>query len=87
MTAITFDTLDASARLRATALDEDVAKAIVQVVSRTADLPDISKLATKDDIARLDKGLDQMQAFLITLFGVNIATALGTTALLYNLLK
>ena len=68
-------------------MEEATANAIVDVVSRTANLPDISKLATKEDIARLDKRLDQMQAIMFMLFGVNTATVLGVAAFLYTVLK
>jgi len=61
MTSITFDTLDASSRLRAAGLDERVATAIVEVVKRAADLPDISQLATKADIEKLEKGVDGLE--------------------------
>ncbi len=53
MVALAFDTLDAARTLRNAGVDERTAEAIVHVVQRTAELPDISHLATKDDFAAL----------------------------------
>jgi hypothetical protein len=53
MTAIAFDTLSASKRLREAGMDERAAEAIVELVQQTARMPDISNLATKDDIRDL----------------------------------
>ncbi|MDB5457537.1 MAG: hypothetical protein JWP92_3122 [Caulobacter sp.] len=50
MTAMTFDTLEASKRLRDAGLDERAAEAIVELVQQSTDWPDISHLATKADI-------------------------------------
>jgi len=94
MTSITFDTLDALARLRAAGLDENVAVAIVDVVKRTADLPDTSIFAQKSDvlvlrtdIERLEKRIDQLQSLMLMLFGLNVASVLGVGAFLYAVLK
>jgi hypothetical protein len=53
MTAIAFDTLSASKRLREAGMDERAAEAIVELVRQTARMPDISNLATKDDLRGL----------------------------------
>jgi len=53
MTAIAFDTLSASKRLREAGMDERAAEAIVELVQQTAQMPDISNLATKDDLRDL----------------------------------
>ena len=53
MTAIAFDTLSASKRLREAGMDERAAEAIVELVQQTAQMPDISNLATKDDLREL----------------------------------
>lgn len=53
MTAIAFDTLSASKRLREAGMDERAAEAIVELVQQTAQMSDISNLATKDDIRDL----------------------------------
>lgn len=50
MTAIAFDTLSASKRLREAGMDQLTAEAIVEIVQQTAGMPDISHLATKDDL-------------------------------------
>jgi hypothetical protein len=53
MTAIAFDTLGASKRLRDAGMDERAAEAIVELVQQTTMLPDISGLATKTDFSEL----------------------------------
>lgn len=53
MTAIGFDTLSASKRLREAGMDQPVAEAIVELVQQTTMLPDISGLATKTDLGDL----------------------------------
>ena len=45
-----FDTLDASKRLRDAGVEERAADAIVDLVQSAARMPDISDLATKDDL-------------------------------------
>ncbi|MET3666421.1 hypothetical protein [Caulobacter sp. 1776] len=50
MTAIAFDTLNASKRLREAGMDERAAEAIVELVRQTTMLPDISDLATKTEL-------------------------------------
>lgn len=87
MTSIAFDTLDASATLRAAGLDEGVARAIVQVVSRTADLPDISKLATKGDIDRIDKRIDGLERLIFASIAFNLTGFVAMGGLLYAVLK
>lgn len=51
MTAIGFDTLSASKRLREAGMDQPVAEAIVELVQQTTMLPDISDLATKSELS------------------------------------
>ena len=53
MTAIGFDTLSASKRLREAGMDQPMAEAIVELVQQTTMLPDISGLATKADLGDL----------------------------------
>ena len=53
MNAIAFDTHASFKRLKDAGLNDAQAEAVVDVVSRTADLPDISQLATKEDLALL----------------------------------
>lgn len=48
-----FDTLDASRRLRDAGVEERAADAIVDLVQTAARMPDISDLATKDDLNQL----------------------------------
>ena len=50
MTAIGFDTLSASKRLREAGMDERVADTVVEIFQQTAGMPDISHLSTKDDL-------------------------------------
>jgi hypothetical protein len=54
MTAIAFDTLSASKRLREAGMEQRMAEAIVEIVQQTANMPDISHLATKDDLKQLE---------------------------------
>ncbi len=53
MTAIAFDTLNASKRLREAGMDQPMAEAIVELVQQTTMLPDTSGLATKTDLSDL----------------------------------
>lgn len=53
MSAIAFDTLSATKRLREAGMDERVAEAVVELVQQTAHMPDITHLATKDDLRDL----------------------------------
>ena len=53
MTPFAFDTLSASKRLREAGMEEDVAEAVVSVFQYAAAMPDISHLATKDDLDAL----------------------------------
>lgn len=50
VTAIGFDTLSASKRLREAGMDQRVAETVVEIFQQTASMPDISHLATKDDL-------------------------------------
>jgi hypothetical protein len=50
MTAISFDTLGASKRLREAGMDERLAEAVVELVQQTTMLRDISDLATKAEL-------------------------------------
>jgi hypothetical protein len=51
MTAIAFDTLSASKRLREAGMDERAAEAIVDVMRGTTELPDVTELTTKAELA------------------------------------
>ncbi|MBO9557319.1 MAG: hypothetical protein J7515_01875 [Caulobacter sp.] len=61
MTAIAFDTLNASKRLRDAGMDERAAEAIVELVQQTARMPDISNLATR---AELDAAKSELKVDL-----------------------
>lgn len=79
MTSIAFDTLNASTRLREAGMDERTAKAIVEIVSQTASLPDTSNVATKHDLqlgaAKLESYMDdKLRHMTLALLG-------GTTAI------
>lgn len=87
MTSIAFDTLGASKRLRDAGLQEGVAEAIVDVVRRTADLPDIGQLATKADIERLDKRIDDLRALVFASMAFNLTGFLAVGGFLYAVLK
>jgi hypothetical protein len=54
MTAIGFDTLNATKRLRDAGMEERLAEAVVDLVQLTAHMPDISHLATKDDLRQME---------------------------------
>jgi hypothetical protein len=51
MTAIAFDTLSASKRLREAGMDERAAEAIVDIMRHTTELPDVADLVTKTELA------------------------------------
>ena len=51
MTAIAFDTLSASKRLREAGMDERAAEAIVDIMRDTTELPDVTDLATKTELS------------------------------------
>jgi hypothetical protein len=55
---VAFDTLNASKRLRDAGLEERAAEAIVELVQSAAHFPDISGLATKNDIANMATKVD-----------------------------
>lgn len=50
MTPFVFDTLSASKQLREAGMSEGVAEAVVSVFQHAAAMPDISHLATKEDL-------------------------------------
>lgn len=50
MTAIGFDTLGASKRLREAGMDERMADTVVEIFQQAAGMPDISHPSTKDDL-------------------------------------
>jgi hypothetical protein len=79
MTSIAFNTLQASRKLRDAGVDERTAEAIVEVVSQTTDLPDMSKLATKADLDVLRREFgDQLRQQLVTMITITLG---GTTAI------
>lgn len=51
MTAIGFDTLSASKRLREAGMDQPMAETVIEIVQQATMLPDISDLATKTELA------------------------------------
>lgn len=51
MTPFSFDTLGASKQLREAGMEQGMAEAVVAVFQHVASIPDISHLATKDDLA------------------------------------
>jgi len=58
---LAFDTLKAADSLREAGVDERAAKAIVAIVQRTTELPDIAHLATKTDLALLKSDLEAFE--------------------------
>jgi len=62
MTAIGFDTLGASKRLREVGMDQPMAEAIVELVQQTTMLPDISGLATRTDLGALSSDLGDLSS-------------------------
>jgi hypothetical protein len=50
MASVSFDTYRAVKEIREAGASEPLASAIVQAMQRTADLPDVSTLATRDDV-------------------------------------
>ena len=59
MTPFVFDTLSASKQLREAGMAEGVAEAVVSVFQHAAAMPDISHLATKDQVEALKANLDR----------------------------
>ena len=57
-----FDTLSASKRLRDAGVEERAAEAIVALVQSATNFPDVSGLATKNDIAELATDLTELVA-------------------------
>lgn len=53
MTPFAFDTLSASKRLREAGMEEGVAEAVVSIFQHAAMTPDVSHLATKEDLESL----------------------------------
>lgn len=64
MTAIGFDTLSASKRLREAGMDQPMAEAVVELVQQTTMLPDISDLATKSELSATRADLQATKAEL-----------------------
>ena len=64
MTSVAFDTHRAVKALREAGVEERQAEAITQVVQQTADLPDISTLVTKIDLAMVKTDLGAVKADL-----------------------
>lgn len=87
MTSITFDTMDAARSLRNAGMDERTAEAIVSVVRRTADLPNIDNLATKDDLRATNTRIDDLRTVLFASIGFNLAGFLAVGGFLYTVLK
>jgi hypothetical protein len=50
MATIAFDSLSASKRLREAGMEERLANTVVELFQQSAGMPDISHLATKDDL-------------------------------------
>jgi len=59
-----FDTLGAAKRLRDAGIEERAAEAIVDLVQSASRMPDISDLATKNDLTLLTSDLSQMKSDL-----------------------
>lgn len=57
MTPFSFDTLGASKQLREAGMPEGMAEAVVSVFQHAAMTPDVSHLATKDDLKREIEGV------------------------------
>jgi len=76
MSSVAFDTHQAVKNIREAGANEHLAEAIVRELTRTADLPDISNLATKGDLIALGSELKgDIAALKSELKGDN--TALG----------
>ncbi len=58
MTSIAFDTHAAANRFKRAGFTEDQVEALVEITRETTSLPDISTLATKSDIQRLESKID-----------------------------
>jgi hypothetical protein len=84
MSTITFDTHASFKRLKDAGLNEAQAEAVVEVVSKTAELPDISQLATKADLASVKADLanveTKLDARITALKGELIWWIIGTGA-------
>ena len=91
MSTLTFDTLEAARTLRNAGVDEQTAEAIVAVMQRTAVLPNVEHLATREQVEALDKRLsgrlDALQTLVFASMGFNLAGFLGIAAFLYAVLK
>ncbi len=64
MTSIAFDTLQASKILRDAGIGEAQAEAFVKIVQQTADLPDITNLATRQDVESLQSDVEKLRGRL-----------------------
>ncbi len=87
MTSVAFDTHRAVKALREAGVEERQAEAITQIVQQTADLPDVTTLATKADLAAALAKLETKLVWLIVALGVVGAFANGGFAFLTKLLR
>jgi len=67
MTAMAFDTYEAANRFKAAGFTESQVDALVEVTRMTTALPDISTLATKDDLLPLKSDILAMSADISSL--------------------
>jgi hypothetical protein len=87
MTAIGFDTLGASKRLREAGMDQRVAETLVEIVQQTTMLPDISELATKTELAATRADLQVTKAELKADLKNEIALVRADMALMESRLR
>jgi hypothetical protein len=69
MTVIAFDTHAAANRFKRAGFTEDQVEALVEITRETTSLPDISTLATKSDIQRLEAKIETEIAGVETRMG------------------
>ena len=94
MASVAFDTHRAVKALREAGVEERQAEALTQVVQQTADLPDVSILATKADLgvlkADLEGAISKLETkltWLIVVLGALGAFANGGFAFLTKVLR
>ena len=74
MNSIPFDTLEAADEFKSAGFTDTQVKTLVKVIRKTADLPDVSTLATKADLATLKVEIAnaKLQSITIILSGMAV---------------